>query len=439
MTLLGKTWTNDAGEEMTVSGPSAEPVAYIHKIRELIAANAGMAAVAAYYESLNGKFCGELTNELIYLKRLFRIPLGGRDLLFFRSESSCDDFLRHNLAEYVDCIDVTLARCCESGQKQPLDVILELAPTMEQMIETRRHDWHFGAYIRDGVVKRDFSPVTFSAKYDFCPEGKLFDRYPNQVRHCRVENKIEESEYSGLWTTYSPTFCEENVYACGLHINSIEACFPKAWRRRFRGPRVPEFISIESLAEIEKSRFGTKGVRFTGRQHKIEGTTFYEIDLVRWRLIVSSDVENPFIELVEEVLREAENLLRERHGLPHIGEGWLSEMRMFRLVQQRFPDAVLHAQPKWLSPQHLDSYVPSLKIGFEFQGQQHFEPVSVFGGEQGLVQTKQRDRIKAKKCRNNGITLIYWIHNEALSMDVLNAKLASIGIIKGQVLGIDHS
>ncbi len=95
---------------------SIEPVAYIKKIRELITAGAGAAAVATYYESLGGKFYGELTNELIYLKRLFRIPLAGRDLLYFRSESSRDDFLRHNLAEYVDCIDVTLARCKAPGR-----------------------------------------------------------------------------------------------------------------------------------------------------------------------------------------------------------------------------------------------------------------------------------------------------------------------------------
>jgi len=406
----------------------AEPVAYIKKIRGLIAANAGTKAVAAYYESLGSKFYGELTNELIYLKRLSRIPLAGRDLLFFRSESSCDDFLRHNLAEYVECIDIALARCRDSGLVQPLDIILEHSPTMEQMIEARRHDWHFGAYLINGGVKRDFTPVDFSAQYDSCPEGRLFDRYPDQVRHCRAENRVEDSEYFRLWTNYSPGFCEEKVYGCGLHIKMIEAYFPKSWRRRFRGPRRSEFAAITSLNEIEKTSFGTNGIRFTGRQHIIEGKVFYEIDLIRHRIITSSEVENPFVELVEEVLREAENSLREHHGLPRIGEGWVSEMRMFRLIQHRFPDAELHSQPDWLNPQHLDCYVPSIKVGFEYQGQQHFQPVAVFGGEEGLARTRQRDQLKAKKCRDNGITLICWIHSETLSLEILLAKLTACGI-----------
>ncbi len=407
---------------------STEPVAYIKHIHELIAAGAGTAAVTAYYESLGSKFYGELTSELIYLKRLSRIPLAGRDLLFFRSESSCDEFLKQNLAEYVECIDIALTRCRDSGQEQPLDIILKHAPTMEQMIEARRHDWHFGAFLLDGEVKRDFTPVNFSAQYDSCPEGRLFDRYPDQIRHCRVEKSIEDSEYTGLWTNYSPAFCDDHVYACGLHINMIEGYFPKSWRRRFRGPRKPEFAAITSLNEIEKSSFGTNGIRFTGRQHTIEGKVFYEIDLIRHRTITSSEVENPFVELVEEVLREAENLLRERHGLPRIGEGWVSEMRMFRLIQKKFPDAELHSQPDWLNPQHLDCYVPSIKVGFEYQGQQHFENVAVFGGEEGLARTRQRDQLKAKKCGDNGITLICWIHNETLSMEILLAKLTACGI-----------
>ncbi len=299
---------------------------------------------------------------------------------------------------------------------------------MEQMIETRRHDWHFGAYLLGSEVKRDFTPVTFSAQYDSCPEGRLFDRYPDQIKHCRAENSVEDSEYGGLWTIYSPSFCDEKVHSCGLHINMIEAYFPKSWRRRFRGPRELDFTTVTSLNEIEKSSFGTNGVRFTGRQHTIDGQRFYEIDLIRHRTVASSESENPFTELIDEVLRESENLLRERHGLPRIGEGWISEMQMFRLIQQKFPDAELHSQPDWLSPQHLDCYVPSIKVGFEYQGQQHFEPAAIFGGEEGLARTQQRDKIKAKKCKRNGVTLIYWIHNELLSTEILLAKLAASGI-----------
>jgi hypothetical protein len=408
-----------------------EPIGAIREIRALVSAGRLHDALAAYYAYLGDKFYGELTSELIYLKRLAGVPLAGRDLLFFRSKSSCDDFLRQHLKEYVQCIDLALAQCEQAGQAQPLNLLLQHAPAMEQMIEARHNDWNFAAYLKDGTVKRGSQPVTihnFSAQYDACPEGRIFDRYPDQVQHCR-ESWIEDSEYSGLWMLYSPAFCKEHIYDVGLRINSIDAYLHRSWRRRLNRPRSPDFTSVLSLAELEKATYGTGGIRFTGRTHIIESKTFYEIDLIRRKPVVSSEVENPFIELVEEVFREAENLLRERHGLPRIGEGWVSEMLMFRLIQQRFPDAELRAQPDWLKPQHLDCYVSSMKLGFEFQGQQHFEPVAVFGGEQGLVQTQQRDRLKAKSCRDNGVTLIRWAHHEALNTDVLVAKLAeTVGI-----------
>ena len=411
-----------------------EPVGVFSEMRAHISAGRLDETVTAYYAYLGDKSYGELTSELIYLKRLAGLPLVGRDLLSFRSESSCDEFLRQHLKEYVHCIDVALAQCEQAGQTQPLNLLLKHAPTMEQMIEARRKDWHLGAYLEDGVVKRDSTPVTihsFSAQYDDCPEGRIFDRYPDQVRHCRTEKWVDDSEYSGLWTLYSPDFCKANIYDVGLHISSIDACLHKSWRRRLSNRHSPKFTSTVSLSELEKSTYGTGGIRFTGRTHVVENKTFYEIDLVRRQPIISSEVENPFVELVEELLREAENLLRERHGLPRIGEGWISEMLMFRLIQQRFADAELHAQLDWLRPQHLDCYVPSIRVGFEFQGQQHFEPVAVFGGEEGLAQSKQRDQLKAKKCANNNVTLICWTHAEPLTSDVLIAKLAAVGIVVG--------
>lgn len=404
-----------------------EPVEAFKEIRGLVTAQRLKDAIAAYYARLGGKFYGELTGELIYLKRLAGVPLAGRDLLFFRPESSCDDFLCQHLAEYAHCIDLALAQCERVGQPQPLDLLLQHAPTMEQMIETRCKDWHLGAYLDDGVVKRDSSPVTIeSFSRDFCPEGRIFDRYPDQVRHCG-KRWVEDSEYSGVWTLYSPAFCKEKVEDVGLHINSIDAYIRKSWRRRLNNRNSSDFSSTVSFSELEKHSYGTGGIRFTGRTHVIEGKTFYEIDLIRRRALLGDEVENPFIELVEELLREAENILRERHGLPRIGEGWISEMKMFRLIQQRFADAELHSQCDWLRPQHLDCYVPSIKVGFEFQGQQHFEPVALFGGEEGLAKTKERDRLKAKKCASNGVVLICWKYDEPLISETLVAKLKAEG------------
>ena len=66
-----------------------------------------------------------------------------------------------------------------------------------------------------------------------------------------------------------------------------------------------------------------------------------------------------------------------------------------------------HARPTWLTPQHLDVYLPEHNVGVEYQGAQHLEPVDYFGGEAALRQAQARDRRKLNLCRRHGCKLIY--------------------------------
>lgn len=53
-----------------------------------------------------------------------------------------------------------------------------------------------------------------------------------------------------------------------------------------------------------------------------------------------------------------------------------------------------------------DFYLPELNICIEFNGRQHYEPVSIFGGKNGFELQKIRDNIKKEYCHNNNILLI---------------------------------
>lgn len=403
------------------------------EIRELISNGKYEEAVQKYYDTLGDRFYGELHNELIYLKRLAKIPLCGRDLLYFRNESSRNKLINSNLLEYCSCIDRALEQYREAGLKLPLDVIVENAPTIEELIEQRKKNWHLGVYLWNGKFQRDNTPVTidsFSARYDKTPEGRLFDRYPDQVQYCRIIEAPEDKEYTGLWTTYSPLYYQRRILDKGLHLNGIEAYKHNLWRW---GERESDFTTVKCMSDVSKSDYATNGIRYTGRSHKISGTEFYEIDLLRnnisgkdFCIDWAEELKNPFIELVEEILREAENLLRENHNLPRIGEGWISEMQLYNLVKTIFPEAQHHATPEWLRPMHLDVFVPSKKLAFEYQGKQHFEPIEFFGGEDAFKYTQERDRRKKLKCDSNGITLIEWRYDEPINSGVLEAKLKSI-------------
>lgn len=408
-----------------------EPIEIYKRIRELIKKEKYNDAVNAFYTSLGDRYYNELVRELIYLKRIAKIPIMGRDLLHFRTESSRRGLINSNLDEYVVCIDETLARIKEMGWQSPLDILLEYAPTMEQMVESRKHEWHMGVYLWDGEFKRDSTPVnlnTFSTTFDFCPEGRLFDRYPDQIQHCRVIEYNQDPKYSGLWTTYTPSYYQLEILKKGLHLNGIEAYQHKSWKE-YRGKwrKEPDFQSITTLDNVSKSNYATLGIEYTGNIHKINNQEFYEINLLR-NIDGGEEPENPFLELVGEVLREAENLLREKHGIPRIGEGWVSETQLYQLVRNLFPDAEQHATPKWLRPQHLDIFVPSKNLAFEYQGKQHFEPVEYFGGKEAFENTVKRDKLKAKKCKSNKILLVLWEYTEAINHRTLMEKLTQAGV-----------
>ena len=58
-----------------------------------------------------------------------------------------------------------------------------------------------------------------------------------------------------------------------------------------------------------------------------------------------------------------------------------------------------------------DFYIPKYNTCIEFDGKQHFKPVSIYGGQKAFLKIQKSDSIKNKYCHNNQIKLIrisYW-------------------------------
>ena len=87
---------------------------------------------------------------------------------------------------------------------------------------------------------------------------------------------------------------------------------------------------------------------------------------------------------------------------------WKHELTLFRVVRKLFPDTLYQYRPEWLGHQSLDIYIPSLEVGIEYQGIQHYTPVDFFGGEEALDHRRELDRQKAELCREHGVHLIEW-------------------------------
>lgn len=102
---------------------------------------------------------------------------------------------------------------------------------------------------------------------------------------------------------------------------------------------------------------------------------------------------------------------------------WKSEYNLFLLIKSYFSDAIFQYKCKELENQSLDIYIPSLKIGFEYQGIQHFESNDYFGGEEGFKHRIQLDQRKKEICKKDNIILIEWIYTDEINKFNLDSYL----------------
>ena len=113
---------------------------------------------------------------------------------------------------------------------------------------------------------------------------------------------------------------------------------------------------------------------------------------------------------------------------------WKSEMLLYNLVKAYYPDAIMHYKDSWLGQQHLDIYVPSKRIAFEYHGQQHYENIEFFGGEYGLYKRKVLDFNKRKLCEENNITLIEWEYYVPIYPVYFVRKLKENGLFNKEIV-----
>jgi DNA-directed RNA polymerase subunit RPC12/RpoP len=91
-----------------------------------------------------------------------------------------------------------------------------------------------------------------------------------------------------------------------------------------------------------------------------------------------------------------------------------TQRELFNIVTKLFPDNEVkwdYKHPKLRfsgsgKKMELDIWVPHLKLGIEYQGEQHFMPKDHWGGKEEYESIKKRDAEKREACRKTGIRLI---------------------------------
>ena len=131
---------------------------------------------------------------------------------------------------------------------------------------------------------------------------------------------------------------------------------------------------------------------------------------------LSETIKSAYCQIDDWRTRDAENIRRY----------WLSETSLFLLVQGRYPDAVRQWSPNWLGRLAVDIYIPSINLAFEYQGVQHFKPVSAFGGDEGFQATQARDARKRSLLATHCVALIEWRFDTPIVATELDRALACL-------------
>ena len=127
-----------------------------------------------------------------------------------------------------------------------------------------------------------------------------------------------------------------------------------------------------------------------------------------------------------EIRAEAARAVRRTFGFPMRGARLTSEVIIYYLTRSAFRNDNVshHYRPRFLQGLELDIFIPSVMVGIEYQGDQHFESMEHWGGENALVRTVERDERKQRLFKKHGIEILYcskdsWKYTEDTLWDLV--------------------
>lgn len=185
----------------------------------------------------------------------------------------------------------------------------------------------------------------------------------------------------------------------------------------------PEYqTEIQSFQTAQKE-YRDEYLRLTEQSHGPRRTDIAPDERTYWHNVTKEDAK----EMIKRRRKSArdkraftskiENSIRQKFGFKNIGDEFVSETLLYQIVERILngKEVLRHHRPDWLEGLELDIFVPSLNLAFEYQGEQHFHPIEVWGGAKALEAQQERDRRKADLCEANGIDLIYIYYTESLT------------------------
>lgn len=248
----------------------------------------------------------------------------------------------------------------------------------------------------------------------------VIERLPS---HCTCPNEFLSPIQMGVWTWWIEFGCKicGTTYFCECFRVAIEK-FKKTALEQISG--YVEGWPHDFIRAYERSKFRVNTCHLCANTksdmmycHPMYGSSvMVNYGAYVKKTAIEEDIDD----------KKAENKIRDKLGIPRIGEGWINETQLYKTICYLFPSfsVIREASPDWLGKQRIDIYIPDLKLAIEYQGQQHYEPVDIFGGEEALEKNKKMDKRKKLLCQKNEIDIIYFRHDENLTLEFVEKRLS---------------
>lgn len=105
-------------------------------------------------------------------------------------------------------------------------------------------------------------------------------------------------------------------------------------------------------------------------------------------------------------------------GCPTCGNASKLEEQTAKVLELNNIEYERQKKFEWLGMQRLDFYVPRYNFAIECQGIQHFQEVKHFGGINGYIERRERDKKKQQLCLDNALALYYINYNENVNVKI---------------------
>lgn len=284
-------------------------------------------------------------------------------------------------------------------------------PAIDNYIELSREN-RKGDYsnppLTNPLSSHEFPTLIAEKSVDYKDNPKKLLKFKKKICHkCNLATPTVRAlhpMYGGKFKQYYGWYIRQNYFHLGIWRHGTyltDKCPDEIIELLNEGKKAQEDATRERLKLLEmisgpkRSDIAVDEITYWSNVKMEEAGTYKQIDKVARTLH-------------RKLSNKIENIVRQEFGFRKVGDGWIGESILFKIVQRLYPDkkVIRHHRPDWLDGLELDIYISDIKLAFEYQGQQHYHPVKAWGGEKGLKRVKERDKKKRLLCADKNVRLI---------------------------------